>query len=357
LELRNLKKRYGDVDAVRGVNLAVPEGEFLTVLGPSGSGKTTVLRLIAGFTEPSEGQVLIGGRDISHMAPAERGIGMVPQGYALFPHLSAGDNVGYGLKIRGWDKVRRRLRVEEMLELVGLQGMADRLPRELSGGQQQRVAVARALAFDPSLLLMDEPLGALDRELRVRMAAELRRIHSELGTTVVYVTHDREEALTLSDRIAVMHSGGLEAVDTPQGLYDRPTSGFVASFFGAHNLLPALALESAARREPGAGPNSVAIECFGKRASVRSWSELRHGEPARLAVPATAVSFRASDGGLPVTVRVIDSLYFGESFQVSCVLEDETRLKVEAPARDGMALVPGTRTEAWIDLSRAVAVT
>jgi ABC-type Fe3+/spermidine/putrescine transport system ATPase subunit len=239
LEVEGVGKRYGDATAVREVSLTVPEGELLTLLGPSGSGKTTLLKLVAGFTDITSGRILLRGRDISELSPAERGIGMVFQNYALFPHMTVQDNVGYGLKMLKRPAAERERRVAEMLDLVGLPQMGQRLPRELSGGQQQRVALARALAFGPSLLLMDEPLGALDRELRERMMVEIRRIHQEVGVTALYVTHDREEALTLSDRIAIMRDGVLEGVGTPAELLTVPPSRFIASFFGGHTILPA----------------------------------------------------------------------------------------------------------------------
>ncbi|MCC7022423.1 MAG: ABC transporter ATP-binding protein, partial [Thermomicrobiales bacterium] len=203
LRLRGLRKRFGGVEAVAGVDLALRRGEFLTLLGPSGSGKTTILKMIAGFERPSSGTIELTGRDVSTLSPAERGIGVVFQQYALFPHMSVAENIAYPLKLRRWTPADRQRRVAEMLELVKLGGYGDRYPRQLSGGQQQRVAVARALAFQPALLLMDEPLGALDRALRVGMQEEIRRIHRESGATVLYVTHDQEEALTMSDRVAI----------------------------------------------------------------------------------------------------------------------------------------------------------
>ena len=230
LELRGVTKRYGKVDAVRGVDLSLHEGELMTLLGPSGSGKTTVLKMVAGFVDITTGGIWLRGQDISELAPSEREIGMVFQNYALFPHMTVSENVDYPLKLRKWSAETRKARVAQMLELVGLPDHQNRLPRELSGGQQQRVALARALSFNPSLLLMDEPLGALDRELREHMMVELRRIHQEVNVTALYVTHDREEALELADRVAVFNEGRIQQVGTPAELRENPKNDFVRAF-------------------------------------------------------------------------------------------------------------------------------
>ena len=349
LELRQLVKSYGEVEALRGVNLKVRRGEFLTVLGPSGSGKTTILKLVAGFILPTSGRILLDGRDVSHMTPAERAIGMVFQQYALFPHMSVHDNVAYGLKMRRWSKQRQRDRIAEMLELVGLAGLARRLPRELSGGQQQRVALARALAFGPTLLLMDEPLGALDRELRIRMAAELRRIHRELSTTIVYVTHDREEAMTLSDRIAIMHRGELEAVDTPQHLYTRPTSRFVASFFAGHNLIPARLITT--------NGNQAEVECLKQRVQVEMGASLQVSADAWLAVPSQAIGLeRHGDSDLTLTGRTVEALYLGEVVQLTCTVEGVGPVQATLPYRGADRLDVDTELRLHVDTMRVVAV-
>ncbi len=348
LQLIGMVKRYGEVEAVRGVDLCVRRGEFLTVLGPSGSGKTTILRLIAGFVQPSEGQILLDGQDVSHMTPAERGIGMVFQHYALFPHMSVADNISYGLKMRGWPKDRREKRVREMVELVRLTGMEKRLPRNLSGGQQQRVALARALAFGPALLLMDEPLGALDRELRIQMASELRRIHAELGMTVVYVTHDREEALTLSDRIAIMHLGLLDAVDTPPNLYAEPPSRFVASFFAGHNVVPARLLQVSKGR--------ATIECFGQIAEVGACGELSTGTEVWLVVPAQAIRFHGNGSHLETDACLVETLYMGDSVRVTCSVEGFGAIEASMPPGEAPVEAPSTVLRLHIDTRRAVAV-
>jgi spermidine/putrescine ABC transporter ATP-binding subunit len=240
VSLTGLEKNYSGVGAVRGVSLDIGAGEFLTLLGPSGSGKTTTLMMIAGFETPSAGDITIDGKSVIGVSPHKRNIGMVFQNYALFPHLTVADNIGFPLKQRGIGKTERTRMVGQALELVHLPGYGHRYPRQLSGGQQQRVALARAIVFQPGLLLMDEPLGALDKQLRESMQLEMRRLHAELGITFVYVTHDQEEALTMSDRIAVMNEGRIAQLDRPEALYDRPSSRFVASFLGESNFLPGI---------------------------------------------------------------------------------------------------------------------
>ncbi|MCO5092178.1 ABC transporter ATP-binding protein [Bosea sp. (in: a-proteobacteria)] len=354
LELQSLTKNFGPARAVRGINLSVAQGEFLTVLGPSGSGKTTVLRMIAGFTDITGGLILLSGRDVSRMTPAERNIGMVFQNYALFPHMSAGDNIAYGLKMRGWGKAERVRRVDEMLELVGLAGMGARLPRELSGGQQQRVALARALAFRPELLLMDEPLGALDRELRIRMAGELRRIHAETKTTVVYVTHDREEALTLSDRIAVMLDGRVEAIDTPERLYRQPSSSFVATFFGGHNLVAGKAV-----RPLGDGMIRVHIPVFDKEVDILAGTHVS-GEIA-VAVPAQAFRFAqdVKPNEMRVTLQAHESVYMGDVTRIVGIAHGpgtNSDFQIEVPGHHLDAASAGRNLDMALDLTRCVAV-
>ena len=237
VELRNVTKRFDDVVAVDGLDLDINRGEFLSLLGPSGCGKTTTLRLIAGFERPDEGSVLIGGDDVAKLPPYRRDVNTVFQSYALFPHLSVLDNVAYGLKQTGIRKGARHTRARELLELVHLEQVGARKPRQLSGGQQQRVALARALAKGPRVLLLDEPLGALDLKLRKEMQVFLKRLHSEVGLTFVYVTHDQEEALAMSDRVAVMNQGRIEQLATPREIYDSPQTRFVADFIGETNFI------------------------------------------------------------------------------------------------------------------------
>jgi putative spermidine/putrescine transport system ATP-binding protein len=232
-----LHRSYGDVVAVDGVDLAIPAGEFFTLLGPSGSGKTTTLRLIAGFEQPDSGRVLLGGTDVTRHPPYARNVNTVFQDYALFPHMTVAENVAYGLRVKGVKREERRARAGEALEMVRLAGLGPRRPGQLSGGQRQRVALARAIVNRPRLLLLDEPLGALDLKLRQEMQLELMRIKNEVGITFVYVTHDQEEALTMSDRLAVFRDGRIEQVGTPAEVYEYPTSEFVAGFVGVSNVI------------------------------------------------------------------------------------------------------------------------
>src|SRR3954452_21080814 len=237
IRLRALVKRYGDVAAVAGIDLTVERGEFFTLLGPSGSGKTTTLRLIAGFEEPDEGAVLLRGKDVRGQPPFARDVNTVFQDYALFPHMSVQDNVEYGLRVTKVPRPERRTRADEALEMVSLAGYGARKPAQLSGGQRQRVALARAIVHRPRLLLLDEPLGALDLKLRQGMQVELKRIQSEVGITFIYVTHDQEEALTMSDRLAVFDNGKIVQVGAPAEVYERPATAFVAGFVGVSNML------------------------------------------------------------------------------------------------------------------------
>src|SRR5687767_10588021 len=238
VRLERVTKRFGDFTAVREMDLDIPRGEFFTMLGPSGCGKTTTLRMIAGFEDPSEGRVLLSGDDVTGLPAFKRPTNTVFQSYALFPHRSVEQNVAFGLQRQKVDKEEIRRRVGEELERVGLAAEAKRRPAQLSGGQQQRVALARALVNRPAVLLLDEPLGALDLKLRKQLQVELKRIQQEVGITFVYVTHDQEEALTMSDRIAVMNKGRYEQLGDPESLYERPSTRFVAGFLGISNLLP-----------------------------------------------------------------------------------------------------------------------
>jgi spermidine/putrescine transport system ATP-binding protein len=235
ISIQNVKKRFGEVEAVREMTADIPEGEFFTMLGPSGCGKTTTLRMIAGFEQPDDGCILLRGDDVTDVPPNHRNVNMVFQHYALFPHMSIYDNVAFGLKLKKLGKEETRERVAEMLRIVELEGYEKRRPSQLSGGQQQRVALARALVNRPAALLLDEPLGALDVKLRKQLQLELKRIQSELGTTFVYVTHDQEEALSMSDRIAVMNDGVVEQIGSPREIYEHPRTAFVADFIGSLN--------------------------------------------------------------------------------------------------------------------------
>lgn len=265
LRLQALTKRFGGFTAVEDINLDIRRGEFLTLLGPSGSGKTTLLMMIAGFLDITAGDILLDGTSIAGMPPEKRNFGMVFQGYALFPHMTVRENIAYPLDVRKRPRAEIAARVDEMLDLVQLQDFGHRLPRQLSGGQQQRVALARALCFAPPVLLLDEPLGALDKKLRVEVQDQLKDIHRRVGTTFIYVTHDQEEALSMSDRIVIMQKGHIEQVGTPQELYQNPRTAFAASFLGKSNFLTRDGALYALRPEKidilprgnGMGPNTV----------------------------------------------------------------------------------------------------
>ncbi len=309
LKLNGLVKRYAATTAVESIDLSVSSGEFLTLLGPSGSGKTTTLSMIAGFTEPTAGSVICDGREMTSVPPHKRGLGMVFQNYSLFPHLSVRENVEFPLRQRGVAKAERSQRAMEALELVELHARANAKPHQLSGGQQQRVALARALVFNPQLLLMDEPFGALDRALRERLQIELRRLHRELGITVVFVTHDQEEALTLSDRIAVFNEGKIEQVGTPEELYERPATLFVARFIGESNALQGNVVGAEFVSDSGVRIPAAHLEEGRATAIVR---------PERLRLSGT--------GGAPdecaIEGKVTDITYLGSQRRVEVVTED-----------------------------------
>ena len=238
IRLVDLVKRFGDAVAVNGIDLHVPPGEFFTMLGPSGCGKTTTLRLIAGFEQPTEGRILLDGNDMSRTPPHKRRVNTVFQSYALFPHMTVAENVAFGLRYQRATKAEAKRRADEALALVRMEPFGHRRPTQLSGGQQQRVALARALVLEPPVLLLDEPLGALDARLRLDLQVELKRIQEQLEVTFIYVTHDQDEALTMSDRVAVMRGGNIEQCDEPRALYEAPETAFVANFLGASNLVP-----------------------------------------------------------------------------------------------------------------------
>jgi putative spermidine/putrescine transport system ATP-binding protein len=253
LQLTGVQKYFGDVAAVENFDLAADRGEFVSFLGPSGCGKTTTLRMIAGFEHPTSGTIVVDGRDITRQPPNRRNVGMVFQSYALFPNMTVADNIGFGLRVRKRPKSQIDTRVEELLGLIHLEGRGNRYPYQLSGGQQQRVALARALALEPQVLLLDEPLSALDAKIRVALRKEIRSIQRQLGITTVYVTHDQEEALSLSDRVVVMSEGRIEQIGTPAEIYNYPATPFVASFVGTLNLVVATVIEASTGRLSIAG--------------------------------------------------------------------------------------------------------
>ncbi|AZO07866.1 ABC transporter ATP-binding protein [Mesorhizobium sp. M3A.F.Ca.ET.080.04.2.1] len=339
LDIRSVKKLFGQLIALHEICLRVRHGEFLTLLGSSGSGKTTLLRIIAGLTEPTEGAVSIGGRDVTHLPIEKRDIGFVFQNYALFPHLSVRDNIGFGLKLRRYPAARLKARTDEMMELTHLSSLGSRFPSELSGGQQQRVAVARALAPAPKLLLLDEPLGALDRRLRQELGLELKRIQRDTKVTAIYVTHDQDEAFLLSDRIAVMEAGRVLQLDSPRTIYRDPTNLFVANFVGETCRMKGLLREisGGAGRVDVGGLVIDAVPADGATA----------GMPVVVVVRPEQISVKRcksmqSRSGAPAT-------FVGGFVRSRTFLGNRLRLKLEASGIDLEAELDGSRDEEFED--------
>jgi mannopine transport system ATP-binding protein len=349
IELRALTKQYGGLSAVRAVDLAVGEGEFVTLLGPSGCGKTTIIRMIAGYVMPTAGQVLLDGRDITYEPPQRRRIGMVFQHYALFPHLTVEENVGFALRVDGRPRDAIRRRVAEMLDLVRLHGVGARRPGQLSGGQQQRVALARALAFSPRILLMDEPLGALDLKLREQMQVELKRIQRDVGITTIHVTHDQEEALGMSDRVVVMEPGRIAQIDTPERLYDAPANRYVADFVGKINLLAA---EVVAVADDAVECRLLGIE--GEAATLRcsTPAALRPGDRVTVGIRPEYLAARSGSAGPGRLPGHIEKTRFVGSYQfVSVRLGPALSVIVADPQR---SCVVGKACSLDVDESRVV---
>ena len=327
LVLERLTKRYPNLLAVDALDLQLKNGEFLTLLGPSGSGKTTTLMMVAGFTPPTSGAILMNGRSIAELPPERRNIGVVFQNYALFPHMSVAENVAFPLKMRREARIFIAEKVARALDLVQLGGLGGRLPRQLSGGQQQRVALARALVFGPDLLLMDEPLGALDKNLREQMQFELKRLHLDLGITVLYVTHDQEEALTMADRVALMNHGRIEQIGPAESLYERPVNRFVADFVGESNILSGV-LEpphetGRAWFAPACGPHFLVS---------LDRSDAAPGEPCLLVVRPEKLSLRpAGDEGEGPRGRIRELVYVGDFTRYRVELDGGLLLTLKRP--------------------------
>jgi spermidine/putrescine transport system ATP-binding protein len=323
--LERLSKRFGDVEAVRELTLDIGDGEFFSLLGPSGCGKTTTLRLIAGFEEPTDGRIFIGDREVTQTPAHKRPVNTVFQSYALFPHLSVADNVAFGLRFKSVEKRERRRRVGEALQLVRLEGFERRKPSQLSGGQQQRVALARALILEPAVLLLDEPLGALDAKLRRSLQIELKSIQEAVGITFVYVTHDQEEALTMSDRMAVMADGLVQQLGTPRDVYEEPATTFVADFLGVSNLMSAHA-------EGGGHVRLGEAALSAGRGDVEARGEVRLTiRPERVRVEAVG-----TDGENRLPGRVSRVVYLGSTTQILLELAAGQTLQATASAADGL---------------------
>ena len=341
VRFEGVRKAYGPAaagHAVQGLDLELRRGELLTLLGPSGSGKTTVLMLLAGFEAPSAGRILLQGRDLAGVPAHRRDIGVVFQSYALFPHMSVAENIGFALEARRVPKAERAARVARALSMVRLDGFADRRPSQLSGGQQQRVALARALIFEPPVVLLDEPLGALDKALREEMQFEIRALHQRLGLTMLYVTHDQQEALTLADRLAVFEAGQLRQIAPPRQVYERPANGFVAGFVGENNLLPGAVL--------GAEEDLlvVALDC-GPRVLARGVDAGGPGSrcrvairPERVAVAAVAAA-ELGENALPA--RVEEAIFQGDHLRLRLSLGDGGTLIAKRPV-GGQTPAPGS---------------
>ncbi|MFJ2527648.1 ABC transporter ATP-binding protein [Pseudomonas helmanticensis] len=338
VSLRNLNKHYGDFAAVDNISLDIKDGEFLTFLGSSGSGKSTTLSMLAGFETPSSGEILVNGESLVNVPPHKRDIGMVFQRYSLFPHLSVRDNIAFPLAIRKLAAAEREKRVDAMLKLVQLEQFAHRRPSQLSGGQQQRVAIARALVYEPRILLMDEPLGALDKKLREDLQDELRQLHRRLGITIVYVTHDQEEAMRLSQRIAIFSHGKIVGLGSGYDLYQNPPNAFVASFLGNSNFLKLKAQGNAAASFEG---QSLSIRLTAGLHTDQDVLLMVRPEKALALSVAQAISEPLPSGWNEVSAKVVEVLFLGESQTCSVVTSGGTSMTVKALSAAGMPLKAG----------------
>ncbi len=335
LQLTGIQKHFGPVVAVEGFDLEAARGEFVSFLGPSGCGKTTTLRMIAGFEQPTAGTILVDGEDITHRPPNQRNVGMVFQSYALFPNMSVADNIGFGLRIRHQPKDKIRQRVNELLSLIHLEGRGDRYPFQLSGGQQQRVALARALAIEPQVLLLDEPLSALDAKIRVALRHEIRQIQRDLGITTVYVTHDQEEALELSDRIVVMSEGRIEQVGTPFEVYNFPSTAFVASFVGTLNTVEATVTE------PATGELTLGGQAIRTASTIAG----RVGDKVTVALRPEMITLddadaTPADDANRISATVTDVAFLGAVVRVTTRVDDQTIIEVDTFNNPNLAVPP-----------------
>ena len=333
LELKDIRKSFEkETDVLKGISLAIGKGEFITLLGSSGCGKTTTLRIIAGLEMPDGGQVFLDGKDVTSLAPEARDVNTVFQNYALFPHMNVADNIGYGLKLKKTPKEEIRRKVKEMLELVQLPGYEKRKPSELSGGQKQRVAIARALVNNPKVLFLDEPLGALDLQLRRAMQIELKRLQKKLGITFIYITHDQEEAINMSDRIAVMNEGRFEQIGSPDEIYNHPRTSYVATFVGNANILKG--------RAAGTENGCVLVELPGGIMPVdAAGEEVKEGEEVTLAVRSENIRL---DGGCGLEAEVAEKSFAGGLLRVVLKLSDGTEVIASRYGIDA-AVQPGEK--------------
>ena len=333
LELKDIRKSFEkETDVLKGISLAIGKGEFITLLGSSGCGKTTTLRIIAGLETPDGGQVFLDGKDVTSLAPEARDVNTVFQNYALFPHMNVADNIGYGLKLKKTPKEEIRRKVKKMLELVQLPGYEKRKPSELSGGQKQRVAIARALVNNPKVLLLDEPLGVLDLQLRRAMQIELKRLQKKLGITFIYITHDQEEAINMSDRIAVMNEGRFEQIGSPDEIYNHPRTSYVATFVGNANILKG--------RAAGTENGCVLVELPGGIMPVdAAGEEIKEGEEVTLAVRSENIRL---DGGCGLEAEVAEKSFAGGLLRVVLKLSDGTEVTASRYGIDA-AVQPGEK--------------
>jgi len=354
VELAGLRRVFGDVVALDGLTLTLSPGELVALLGPSGCGKTTALRILAGLERPDGGRVVVDGRDVTHLPANRRGMGMVFQAYSLFPNLSARDNVAFGLRVRRQSADRRRQRAGELLDLVGLSSAADRYPHELSGGQQQRVALARALAIEPQVLLLDEPLSALDAKVRAQLRDEIRRLQSEVGITALFVTHDQEEALSIADRVGVMSHGRLEQIASPDEVYGRPATAFVAQFVGAMNRLPAR-LDGEQAVVLG---RSVRVDGLAAAGAAEDMATVG-GSGGQLSGTAVTVLVRPEGLALePATdgpAVVVSRAFHGSVTRIAARLPDGLPVLVDLPSAAAAELAPGARAEVRLLADRVLA--
>ncbi len=333
LELTNVQKRFGEVVAVDEFNLAAARGEFVSFLGPSGCGKTTTLRMIAGFEQPTGGQIVLDGTDITYRPPNRRNVGMVFQSYALFPNMTVAQNIGFGMKVRGRSKRDIDRRVVELLDLIALPDRGSRYPWQLSGGQQQRIALARALAIEPQVLLLDEPLSALDAKIRVQLRHQIRAIQRQLGITTVYVTHDQEEALSLSDRVVVMSDGRIEQIGTPAEIYNFPATSFVASFVGTLNLLEAHVVDAGDGR----------LNVHGQEIRTASRLTGANGDAVSIALRPESITLGAGTNGANNLRGPIDDVAFlGSIVRIRVALGDGAVVSLDTFNDPGLTLpAPG----------------